>query len=199
MQIQHHITFLLVLIGFSSFGQQLLSDKRDGNQYEIVKLGNLYWMAENLRYDAPESVCLDHCDRIRFYDYQYLKGVCPEGWRLPTVEEWDLVIQSFEDAEKVEMMEGNQKLYRVDFLDQYNIFESNVLNIEPYGRMEGGKVDDGMFVDFWTVNPAADDRFHIHLSPYSITGHAHKHNLKQSKPEEYRLFAVRCVCENINE
>ncbi|SNS43336.1 major paralogous domain-containing protein [Ekhidna lutea] len=200
MHIQrHHLTFLLILVGFSSLGQQILTDKRDGTQYEIVKLDHLHWMKENLRYDAPGSVCLDHCDRIRFYDYQYLEGVCPEGWRLPTVEEWDLFIQSFQDAEKVRMMEGNKKLYRVDFLNQYNIFGSNVLNIQPIGRFEGGKLDTGDFIDFWTTNSATDDRFHMHFSPYTISGHAHKKNLKLSKPEEYRLFAVRCVCEKLDE
>lgn len=190
------LVVLLILAAINCFSQSSIVDERDGKIYEIVQLGNLFWMAENLRYNTTGSVCLENCDQIRFYDYQYLEDVCPEGWRLPTVDEWNVFTDSFE-AEKVEMMEGNEKLYRVDFLDEYNIFESNPLNIQPYGRMEGGKLDSGNFIDFWTVNSSTDNRFHIHLSPYAISGHAHKHNLKSSKPEEYRLFAVRCVCERI--
>ena len=200
MHIQrYHLTFLLIFIGFSSLGQQLLTDKRDGNQYEIVKLGDLYWMKDNLRYDAEGSVCFDDCNQIRFYDYRFLDNACPEGWRLPTMNEWNFFVESFNDAETAIMMERNEKLYRVDFLDKYNIFESNILKIQPIGRFEGGKLDTGDFIDFWTTNSATDDRFHMHFSPYTISGHAHKKNLKLSKPEEYRLFAVRCVCEKLDE
>lgn len=193
------LSLLLVLIGFSGFGQQLLTDKRDGNQYEIVKLGDLYWMKDNLRYDAEGSVCFDDCNQIRFYDYRFLDNACPEGWRLPTMNEWNFFVESFNDAEKAIMMEGNEKLYRVDFLDKYNIFKANILNIDPYGRIEGGELNTGNFIDFWATNSATDDRFHMHLTPYSIMGHSHKHNLKSFKQEEYRLFSIRCVCEKLDE
>lgn len=153
-------------------------------------------MAENLRFEAEGSLCLKDCDQIRFYDYLYLDDVCPVGWRLPRMEEWDAFTRSFEGVEKVRMLENKSDAYRVDFLDKFNIFESNVLNIRPYGRVEGGEQLTGPLIDFWTVNPASDQRFHMHLSPYSIVGHSHKHHLKPKKEEDYRLFPVRCVCES---
>ncbi|WP_436514586.1 FISUMP domain-containing protein [Ekhidna sp. To15] len=190
------IFVLCFFISSFTVAQQKLIDKRDGIEYDITKLGNLYWMMENLRYEASGSLCLEDCDQIRFYDFNYLKRTCPEGWRLPTMSEWDLFTQSFATAQTARMMEGNKKLYRVDFLDRYNIFENNVLNIQPYGRMEGGALGKGNFIDFWAVNPQTkDERFHMHLTPYSIVGHGHKHHLKTNDPEEFRLFPVRCVCE----
>ncbi|GAB4249325.1 MAG: hypothetical protein Tsb0034_28670 [Ekhidna sp.] len=186
----------LFLVSSIVFGQQKLIDDRDGNEYQIVKLENIYWMKENLRYEAEGSLCFDNCSEIRFYDFNYLKGVCPKGWRLPIMHEWDSFAQSFSDSETARMMEGNKKLYRVDFLNQYNIFETNVLNIQPYGRVEGGTLGTGNFIDFWTVNLSTkDQRFHMHITPYSIVGHGHKHHLKASKPDEFRLFPIRCVCE----
>ena len=191
------LKYLLTLLfgyGYLVHGQMFV-DERDHTSYTFTQLGHLFWMTENLRYDAKGSTCLQDCDQIRFYDYQNLQGVCPEGWRLPTMEEWDLFTDSFEGVQKAKMMENNKKNYRVDFLDQYNLFDANVLHIQNYGRMEGGKVGKGNFIDYWTTNQSTDDRFHMHITPYSITGHTHKHHLKTSKPEEYRLFPIRCVCE----
>jgi uncharacterized protein (TIGR02145 family) len=191
---------LFLLIAFqvlNPINSQVLIDERDENEYDIVELGELYWMTENLRYESEGSVCQEDCEQTRFYNFENLTGICPEGWRLPKMDEWDLFTNSFEGVDLARMMEGNAKLYRVDFLDRYNIFESNVLNIKPYGRMEGGNLEKGNFIDFWTVNELTkDERFHMHLTPYSIVGHAHKHHLKTSKQEELRLFPVRCVCES---
>jgi len=189
-------TALLFFLPFALFSQTF-EDARDGNVYGFIKLGELYWMTENLRFEEKGSVCVRECDQIRFYDYRFLDGVCPEGWRLPVVEEWDMFVNSFEGAEKARMLEGNDKFYRVDFLNKFNLFKSNSLNVKAYGRIEGGKLNVGNSIDFWTVNEATDDRFHMHLTPYSITGHAHKHHLKANKPEEFRLFPIRCVCEKL--
>ena len=186
----------LLLFPFLISAQSTLIDERDDTEYQVTQLGSLYWMTENLRFKANGSECPKDCDQIRFYDFEYLENVCPRGWRLPTMDEWDLFVSSFGEVEKTRMMEGNDKLYRVDFFDQFNLFESNVLEIKPYGRMEGGKLISGFFIDYWTVNPSTqDDRFHMHLAPYSLTGHGHKHHLKSNRPEEYRLFPIRCVCE----
>ena len=190
---------ILMMFPFIVFAQSSLKDERDDIEYQVTKLGSLYWMTENLRFKAEGSECLKDCDKIRFYDFQYLDEVCPKGWRLPTMNEWDLFVSSFGDVERTRMMEGNDKLYRVDFFDQFDLFKSNALNIKSYGRMEGGQLVTGFFIDYWTVNPSTnDDRFHMHLSPFSLTGHGHKHHLKSNKPEEYRLFAIRCVCEAAN-
>ena len=188
------LSILFFLISSVIYGQTL-TDARDQQTYAYKKLGKLYWMTENLRFDAQGSICLKDCDQIRFYDFNYLANICPEGWRLPSMLEWDAFTESFEGVESVRMMEGNKKLYRVDFLDQFNLFDSNALNIKPYGRIEGGEFKKGKYIDYWTVNDETDARFHMHISPYSITGHTHKHHLKSKKPEQFRLFAVRCVCE----
>ena len=189
-------SFFLLFLPLS-LSSQSFQDPRDGQSYTYVELGTLHWMTENLRYEATSSECLKDCDQIRFYDFNHLEEVCPEGWRLPEVKEWDAFVASFEGVETARMFEKNDKLYHVDFLDKYNILASNALAIEPYGRMEGGKLDTGYFIDFWTTNKATDARFHMHVSQWSLTGHAHKHHLKSNKPEEFRLFPVRCVCEEI--
>lgn len=79
-------------------------DKRDGYEYKWVRYGNLDWMAENARYDLKnEDLChiyrgyqdskgeteaMNLAKYGRLYSYQGAIEACPEGWRLPTDEDW---------------------------------------------------------------------------------------------------------------
>ncbi len=69
-------------------------DSRDGKIYRTVQFDNMVWMAENLRYDSPNSICYDddpaNCRKYgRLYSHGDAKNACPEGWHLPNERaEW---------------------------------------------------------------------------------------------------------------
>lgn len=80
-------------------------DERDGNEYKWVRYGSQDWMAENFRYDLNiESQCLLYKDGDghsmdvkkygRLYTFVGAKAACPEGWRLPTDEDWKTLEKS---------------------------------------------------------------------------------------------------------
>jgi uncharacterized protein (TIGR02145 family) len=109
-----YLSFLLPDIpGNTSFCQQIM-DERDGKLYRTVQIGRQCWMAENLNvgkevYDFHqnnnkiiEKTCYDNdsinCriygglytwDEAMAYNPTVSTGICPAGWHIPGIKEWE--------------------------------------------------------------------------------------------------------------
>jgi len=64
--------------------------------YKTVEIGAQTWMAENLNCGVEGSKCYDNspdsCAKYgRLYTWETAKNVCPEGWHLPSDEEWTVL------------------------------------------------------------------------------------------------------------
>ncbi len=93
-------------------------DERDGFEYHWVRYGNLDWMVDNGHYLInDETYCrvypvnaggghTDYTDKTNWKKYGCLytvsgaKMACPDGWRLPTDEDWQNLERYFGMSEK---------------------------------------------------------------------------------------------------
>ena len=91
------ISVAICCIAINSIAQVAgtFKDPRDGKTYKTVKIGTQTWMGENLAFKAEEG-CWAYKNlpaNVPIYGYLYdwktAKNVCPIGWHLPAIEEWE--------------------------------------------------------------------------------------------------------------
>jgi uncharacterized protein (TIGR02145 family) len=84
-------------------GQTKFRDQRDGYLYRIISVQGVTWMAENLRFKAPQGASYFDNNQSNLekygmlYDWKTAVKVCPPGWRLPTGAEYQSLLTNNEE------------------------------------------------------------------------------------------------------
>lgn len=91
-------TFLFFSLALLAACSESFTDPRDGKSYDIVKIGNFTWFAENLNYETDGSFCPDgdskNCSNLgRLYTWDAARKACPEGWRLPDSSDFVALVE----------------------------------------------------------------------------------------------------------
>lgn len=73
------------------------TDKRDDNKYKVIFIDTMIWMAEPMKFKVSESTCFNgkvkNCEKYgRLYSFDAATKACPPGWRLPSNEDWNALI-----------------------------------------------------------------------------------------------------------
>jgi uncharacterized protein (TIGR02145 family) len=178
----------------------------EGNSYPTIKIGNQIWMAENLKtnqfsdgtaipmiangYEWQNSDTSCQCiydnneDYLvfgRLYNWFCIKqgNLCPEGWRIPTLEDWKELAENFGGFP----IAGKA-------LQNENEFNAKLAG-SRFGSFEG----IGKSVYYWT---ASTDKNQPDLPPPGKTSKAiclKKDHEVISVSEEYQIegFYIRCI------
>ena len=184
------------------------TDSRDGQSYDVVKIGNLVWMAENLNFETAGSFCPEgdarNCKRLgRLYSWAEAKSVCPDGWRLPTKEDFEsLVAATSEDAAQSlspslaqsssQSRAGAMLKAKDGWFKKGNGSDALGFRALPAGyRGVDGKFDGiGGYAYFWSATEDSENResnaFYLFLSFISDVA-----SINAFAKEDYR--SVRCV------
>lgn len=73
-------------------------DSRDKKEYGFVEINSKIWMADNLSFEMNENnMCRNNiktnCKLFgHMYNLEVIESGCPDGWRLPTQEEWKYLL-----------------------------------------------------------------------------------------------------------
>ena len=175
---------------FLSACSESFTDSRDGQSYDIVKIGSLTWMAENLNFETSGSFCPENdsrnCKRLgRLYSWAEARSVCPEGWRLPTKEDFESLVAATAGALKA----------RDGWFKKGNGSDAFGFNALPAGyRSVDGKFDGiGGYAYIWSATEDVENResnaYYLFLSFSSDAA-----SINAFAKEDYR--SVRCVSDN---
>ncbi len=185
MRIPFHTTLAIASLSFLFTAcSESFTDPRDGRSYNVVKIGDLTWMVENLNYETETSACPDgdsrNCKRMgRLYTWAEAQTVCPEGWRLPTKADFESLIAAAvgEDATSEDVAQSpSQSLAGAVLKSRDGWFKkgngSDALGFRalPAGyRGADGKFDGiGGYAYFWSATEDAENReanaFYLFLS-----------------------------------
>lgn len=210
MRIPFHTSLVIASLAFLlSACSESFTDSRDGRSYNVVKIGDLTWMVENLNYETETSACPDgdsrNCKRMgRLYTWAEAKTVCPEGWRLPTSADFaQILAQSLDGNPGAVSNEAGTKLKSRDgWFKKGNGSDEFGFNALPAGyrgaiskaddcTISGGKFDGiGGYAYFWS---ATEDPENPESNAYYLFLAFNSKSASVNSFSKNDLRSVRCV------
>ena len=183
----------------SDFMTDTFIDERDDNQYEIILIDSIWWFNQNLRFRAPYADCYKDIEAFcalegRLYDYRNIAEVCPSGWSLPSIRNFENLLLS---------LPGTDHREATTFIPYTwdSLFRCRVagFNLDATGFKHKRKYMPLTSLNFWL----ADADHHVnHVHMYEDKNKKTKqkqlmifwhHHEKYNAIKEKRKFAVRCV------
>ena len=176
--------FITAISGtFIACNDASLTDSRDGQKYKTVKIGDQVWMAENLKFKTDESNCYedseDNCSKLgRLYSWKDAKRACPNGWHLPSEQEFQKLLDfTIGEKQSYSMLADNSL---------WNGKNSSGFSAIPAGaKTFNGYIGKGSMALFWSSSQSSVG----YARSLSFLG-----EMSFLSPEDYyNKYSVRCI------
>ena len=175
-----------------------LVDERDGEMYKTVDVFGRTWMAENLRYiapDATQSVPVEEGCEIagRYYSLDAAETACPAGWRLPDSTD----VNSFYTPEYQKLSGSEKSSYLGQFMSgvgsRCNLYDCNVygtsfLELGGYDTRISAKQDGLIRQTYYWVYGDHSTKDIKHMYFYNTY-------ISYVNPSSYLYLPIRCIKE----
>lgn len=135
------------------------TDIRDGQVYKTVKIGEQTWLAENFRYAMPGALDTKNPLYGCFYNWEQAMQACPEGWHLPSKDEWDKLVE----ASGGKYAAGNALKSADGWHNDKGGKKTNGFNAYPAGEYQDLKKDiwnQTYYVRFWVKDDLTGTTYH---------------------------------------
>ena len=164
-----------------------LKDNRDGQIYKTVKIGNQWWMAENLNYNMANSLCyfdsVKYCAEWgRLYTWTTALQACPHGSHLPSRIEFETLFEAVGGQTTAGKM-----LKSVSGWSEKNGIDAYSFMALPVGYWDGGY--GNAYTIFWSSTEYND------ISAYYVLLYHTSDIVNVSNPHKTGAFSVRCIID----
>ena len=130
-----------------------MTDSRDNQTYKTVTIGAQTWMAENLNYETENSFCYGSADSNctkygRLYTWAAAMTACPDGWHLPTKDEFKILFTAIGGQSTAGIMLRSTS----GWYDDGNGTDTYVFSALPagYRDFDGEFRGVNYYADFWS-------------------------------------------------
>ena len=169
-------------------------DERDGQEYQYTTIGDQVWMAQSLSYEAAGSFCYDslpeNCEKYgRLYGGEYIKQLCPTGWRMPMVSDYKELMVDVDNKRDV-LYAG----YWENIKDTVNLNECGMaLRAGGFAYLNEFR-EKNQTVSFWTgeIDSNYDNNDYFFTFYVEYGGYMHASN---SHWIETMKYYIRCIKE----
>jgi uncharacterized protein (TIGR02145 family) len=177
---------------------ETFTDKRDGKTYKTVKTPDgKTWMAQNLDYRTDGgSWCyndsVSYCKKYgRLYDGWATEKSCPQGWRLPSNQEWENLVRTA-GGKKI----AGKMLKSKSSWNENGGMDGNGTDDFGFSALPGGgRASDGTFYHagndgyWWTTTGRGNYYAYRRYMHYGYDSVGEDYNIKSFG------FSVRCVAD----
>lgn len=169
-------------------------DDRDGQKYNLVTIGDQTWMQENLNFYTAKGSFFYNNDSIRYaetygrlYVWETAMEVCPQGWQLPSENDW---YELEKNLGGVEIAGGKMKQKGYEFWAYPN---EGATNESRFTALPAGYKNTnnrysalGKYASFWSST-------YLYMHPSRVLLSYNNNDLMiYNKPKE-NAYSVRCM------